>query len=105
MEHRRYAGEQRNCIELLALERAQAAGDRWQLPSRHLEVVQDFARAGTAQQLDLIVRDLPEAIIPRDAVDDGAEPGKAVGESAVEIEDDEGVRHAILWRARQDSNL
>src|SRR5262245_4573981 len=41
-------GKQRNCIELLALERAQAAGDPWQLPPRHLEAAQDVARAGTA---------------------------------------------------------
>jgi hypothetical protein len=48
MQHRERVWKQQHCIELLALERAQAAGDRWQLPPRHLEAAQDFARAGTA---------------------------------------------------------
>ena len=59
------AGEQRNEPELLALECARIGRDRGKLPKRDLEAPQDFARAGAAQRLDVVVRDRLDPIRAR----------------------------------------
>jgi len=48
-----------------------------------------------SQRLDVPVRDAAEAEPVGDVVHVAQEPGKAVGERAVEIEDDEGVGHDV----------
>ena len=60
------------------------------------------------QLLDILIPDAPKAEAIGDVVDGAQEPGKAVGERAVEVEDGEGVGHGGgfwssltngIWRA------
>jgi hypothetical protein len=61
------------------------------LPGRHAEPPQDRSCIAAAQRLDLVRRDTAEAEFVGDAVQDPHEPGKAVRQRAVEIENDELV--------------
>jgi hypothetical protein len=68
--------------------------NRRQLPERNVEALEDFARTGAAQRLDVARLDRLETELVRDAVHHAEKPREAVGERAVEVENDEGVAHA-----------
>lgn len=84
------AGEERDVGERGGLEAAHMSGDRRQFPERHFQSPQDVVGAGVPQRLDLTLRDPPEAEAIGHVVHMAQELRVAVGERAIEIEDDEG---------------
>ena len=76
---------------MLALQPPHVPRDRRQLPGRDLQPRQDFAGARMAQAFDVLVGHAAEAKAVGDAIHMALEPGKAVGERAVEIEDNKGI--------------
>ncbi|MHC2676672.1 hypothetical protein ACVI1J_008835 [Bradyrhizobium diazoefficiens] len=93
LQHRLDAGKQRDLASCLGLQPPRMPRDRRQLPQRHLEPAEDLARRGMPQPLDVLIGDTPKAEAVGDVVDGAQEPGEAVGEGAVEVEDGEGVGH------------
>jgi len=69
------------------------AGDHRHLPERHVEVLENIAGAGMAQRLDIVRCDPAEAEPVGDIVQIALEPGKAVDERAIEIENHKRVAH------------
>jgi len=67
--------------------------DARQFPERDFEAPKDFARTEPAQHLDVLFRDAAEAEFVGDAIYVAEEPRKAIGERAVEIENDKRVGH------------
>jgi hypothetical protein len=71
---------------MLGLQPSHVPRDTRQLPERDFKAPKDFARSETAQNLDVLFRDPAEAEFVSDAIYVAQEPRKAVGERAVEIE-------------------
>ena len=60
-----------------------------------LKPPEDLARTGVAQRFDVVVRDTAEAEPVSDTIHVTQKPRKAVGERAVEVENDKRVGHRI----------
>ncbi len=69
--------------------------DSRQFPEGNPKPPEDLARSETAQRFDVLIRDAAEAESVGDAIHVAEEPRKAVGERAVEIENDKRVGHGI----------
>src|SRR5690349_9504327 len=89
MQHGLRAGKQRDRLARLHL--PHVPRDQRQLPGWYVEVPHDLSHAEPAQRLDLVLGDPAEAEPVRHAIHVAQEPGEAVDQRAVEIEDDEGV--------------
>jgi hypothetical protein len=93
-QHLRHAGHQ---VDFgLGIDGAQVLGDFRQVPDAHPQHAHALARAHVAQLLNLRRVDGAEAELARDVVEDAFHPRPAVGQHAVEIEDDQLDRHASL---------
>jgi hypothetical protein len=78
---------------MLGLQPSHVPRDARQFPERDFKMPEDFARTETAQHLDVLFRDAAEAEFVGDAIYVSEEPRKAIGERAVEIENDKWVGH------------
>jgi hypothetical protein len=85
---------------MFGLQPSHVSRDARQFPERDFKMPKDFARTETAQHLDVLLRDTAEAEFVGDAIYVTEEPRKAIGERAVEIENDKRVGHD-LKRARE----
>src|SRR5712664_1770197 len=89
---------------MFGLQPSHMSRDTRQFPQRDFKTPKDFARSETAQHLDVLFRDTAEAEPLGDAVHVAQEPRQAVGERAVEVENNKRVGHypkrtrGVLWR-------
>src|SRR5712691_5328217 len=85
--------EERDACQMFGLQPSHMSRDARQFPVRDFKTPKDFARSETAQHLDVLFRDAAEAEFVGDAIYVAEEPRKAIGERAVEIENDKRVGH------------
>jgi hypothetical protein len=78
---------------MLGLQPPHMPRDSRQFPEGNLKPPEDLARSETAQRFDVLIRDAAEAELVGDAIHVAEEPRKAVGERAVEVENDKRVAH------------
>src|SRR5262249_45348828 len=87
-----------NFVQTLRLELAHVARNPWETPARDVQGREDFAGAAAAHRFDIV--DAPEAMLVGHGRHHAQKPGKAVGQRAVEIEDDELIGHSFETPAR-----
>jgi hypothetical protein len=92
-QHRIDAGEERDIGDMLGLQPPHVPRDARQLPQRDVQSLEDFAGAGMAQRLNVLISNAAKAKAIGNIVHVAQEPGNAVGQRAVEVEDDEGIGH------------
>src|SRR5258705_12057772 len=78
---------------MFGLQPSHVPRDARQFPQRDFKTPKDFARTEAAQLLDVLFRDPAEAEFVGDAIYVAQEPRKAIGERAVEVENDKRVGH------------
>ena len=87
-QHRLDAREQGDFVEMPRLQLAHVPRDHRQFYARNLQLVKNLAKVGVAERLEIL--DAAEAEFVGDIVRMPPEPGKTVGERAVQVENDEG---------------
>src|SRR5690606_37299525 len=90
-----HTGEERDRISVPGLELLDVAGDERELPGRDPQAPHHLTGAVAAEELELVLVDLPEPEPVGDGVDRGDEPGEGVREGAVEVEDEQSIFHNL----------
>src|SRR5690606_13241648 len=93
--------EQGNAVRRLCAAAAHVAGDPRHLPEAYAEIANDLAVRLAAEHFQFVIAHLTEPMILCDLVERAHEPGRAIGQRAVEVEYDQTiVGHLSISRLR-----